>query len=183
VAVGAALPLDGKLNPAWRERVDRFRSACVAPALGDRRELSAAEWAQAKEKLAGHGAWLATRPKTAIDAVPLAQLRELVEGPAETALEALLAKEQAMEPEVKAMASVDRLAHLVRDLKPLLDNYVSFRDFYGRQRKAVFQAGTLYLDARGLDLCLKVEDVAKHSALAVHSMACLVYCECRTGRR
>lgn len=179
VAVGAALPLSGRLNPAWSERVERFRAACVVPLLGDRRELSAGEWAQVKERFAAHGAWLATRPKTAIDSVPLPRLRELVEGPAEAALEALLAKEQALEPEVKAITSVDRLAHLVRDLKPLLDNYVSFRDFYGRQRKAAFQAGTLYLDSRSMDLCLKVEDVGKHSALAVQSMACLVYCECR----
>jgi len=179
VAAGAVLPLSGKVNPAWSERVERFRVACVAPLLGDHRQLSAAEWVQVKERFAAHGAWLATRPKTAIDPVPLARLRELVEGPAEASLEALLAKEKALEPEVKAITSVDRLAHLVRDLKPLLDNYVSFRDFYGRLRKAAFQAGTLYLDARSMDLCLRVEDVGKHAALAAQSMACLAYCECK----
>ncbi|HVE87166.1 MAG TPA: hypothetical protein VND93_30130, partial [Myxococcales bacterium] len=179
IEVGAALPLAGKVNPAWSERVERFRAACVVPLAGEKSALSLADWTQLKERLAAHGAWLATRPKTAIDQVGLPRLRELVEGPVQATLEALLEKEKALEPEVKAVTSVDRLAHLVRDLKPLLDNFVSFKDFYSRQRKAAFQAGTLYLDSRSMDLCLRVDDVGKHSALAAQSMAYLAYCECR----
>ena len=179
VDAGAALPLSNQVNPAWSERVERFHTACVVPLVGERSELSFADWNRLKEHLAAHGAWLATRPRTALDQVPLPRLKELVEGPAQAAIEALLEREKEMEPEVKAIASVDRLAHLVRDLKPLLDNYVSFRDFYSRKRRAAFQAGTLYLDSRSMDLCLKVEDIAQHSGLAAQSMVYLAYCECR----
>jgi hypothetical protein len=60
----------------------------------------------------------------------------------------------------------------------LLVNYVSFRDFYGRKEKAIFQAGRLYLDQRSCDLCLTVEDAGKHATMAGLAGACLVYCDC-----
>jgi hypothetical protein len=44
--------------------------------------------------------------------------------------------------------------------------------------KAVFQAGTLYLDQRSCDLCLKVEDPAKHAVMAGRSGTYLAYCDC-----
>jgi hypothetical protein len=55
---------------------------------------------------------------------------------------------------------------------------VSFRDFYTGSAKAIFQAGTLYLDGRSCDLCVQVDDVGKHSALANRSRTYLAYCEC-----
>ena len=41
----------------------------------------------------------------------------------------------------------------------------------------MFQAGTLYLDARALHLCVPVIDAAKHAALAGSSDAYLAYCD------
>jgi len=69
----------------------------------------------------------------------------------------------------------------VRDLHPLANNFVSFRDFYTRRGKATFQIGTLYLDGRSCDLCVAVNDAAKHAALAGLSRVCLVYCDCVRG--
>ncbi|MCA1908192.1 MAG: hypothetical protein LDL39_07510, partial [Magnetospirillum sp.] len=46
------------------------------------------------------------------------------------------------------------------------------------QDRAVFQAGTLYLDGRSADLCLTVADAAKHASLATLSRIYLVYCDC-----
>ena len=75
-------------------------------------------------------------------------------------LSALIAKDKALEPEANAIAAVDRLIRYHRDLYKLLNNFVSFRDFYRRKDKAIFQAGTLYLDQRSCDLCLTVEEPA-----------------------
>ena len=54
---------------------------------------------------------------------------------------------------------------LQRDFGRILRNFVNFSDFYAKQ-DGVFQAGTLYLDARALHLCVPVADAAKHGALA-----------------
>jgi hypothetical protein len=63
----------------------------------------------------------------------------------------------------------------------LANNFVSFRNFYTGKDKAIFQSGTLYLDGRSCDLCVKVEDVGKHASFAGVSGICLVYCDCVRG--
>lgn len=79
---------------------------------------------------------------------------------------------------MNAIDAVERLARYHRDLYPLLNNFVSFRDFYSPTGKAIFQAGTLYLDGRSCDLCVLVDDAAKHATLATLSKAYLAYCQC-----
>ena len=74
-----------------------------------------------------------------------------------------------------------KLARYVRDLQPLANNFVAFRDFYTRQGKGTFQIGTLYLDGRFCELVVAVNDAAKHAALAGLSRVCLVYCDCVCG--
>ncbi|RLJ68255.1 hypothetical protein [Sulfurisoma sediminicola] len=76
---------------------------------------------------------------------------------------------------------LERLARYVRDLLQLANNFVAFKDFYTRQGKATFQIGTLYLDGRSCELCVAVNDAAKHAALATLARICLVYCDCRRG--
>ncbi len=78
---------------------------------------------------------------------------------------------------------LEQLARYVRDLMTLANNFVAFKDFYTRQGKATFQAGTLYLDGRSCELCVAVVDPAKHAALATLSRICLVYCDCVRGDR
>jgi hypothetical protein len=79
------------------------------------------------------------------------------------------------------LLDLERLAHYVRDLLALANNFVAFKDFYTRQGKATFQVGTLYLDGRSAELCVAVTDAGKHAALATLSRICLVYCDCTRG--
>lgn len=93
------------------------------------------------------------------------------------------AKPAGLPPEAQAVRDLERLARYVRDLLPLANNFVAFRDFYTHQGKATFQIGTLYLDGRSAELCVAVSDAAKHAALAGLSRICLVYCDCaRVGQ-
>ncbi len=80
-----------------------------------------------------------------------------------------------------AVRELEQLVRYVRDLLKLANNFVAFKDFYTRQGKATFQAGTLYLDGRSCELCVAVADPAKHAALAALSRICLVYCDCIRG--
>ena len=86
---------------------------------------------------------------------------------------------------------LEKLLLLTRDFYALLRNYVSFQDFYARRGKAllgraakgetpwaIFQAGTLVIDQRACNLCLRVNDAAKHNAQAPASGIFLVYCNC-----
>ncbi|MFM7752350.1 MAG: hypothetical protein ACKPB0_18235, partial [Opitutaceae bacterium] len=78
-------------------------------------------------------------------------------------------------PYFAALSSVEKLARLHRDFRSLLCNFVNFADFYSRDRWAVFQAGTLYLDGRSTELCVRVDGP---SPLAASSKTYLAYCAC-----
>ena len=86
---------------------------------------------------------------------------------------------------------LEKLLLLTRDFYTLLRNFVSFQDFYAKRSKAllgraakgetpwaIFQAGTLVIDQRACNLCLRVNDAAKHNAQAPASGMFLVYCNC-----
>jgi hypothetical protein len=53
---------------------------------------------------------------------------------------------------------------------------VNFADFFSPDRWAIFQAGTLYLDSRSTELCIKVEGA---NALAATSKAYIAYVDCK----
>lgn len=92
----------------------------------------------------------------------------------------LAAKPQASEL-LEGLQTLEKLARYVRDLMELANNFVAFKNFYARQGKAIFQAGTLYLDGRACELCLSVADSAKHAALASLSNMFLAYLDCSRG--
>ena len=86
---------------------------------------------------------------------------------------------------------LEKLLLLSRDFCTLLRNFVSFQDFYAKRGKAllgrgddkdspwaIFQAGTLVIDQRACNLCLRVNDMAKHNAQAPDSGIYLIYCQC-----
>ena len=81
--------------------------------------------------------------------------------------------------QVETIVKVVRLVHFNRDLYRLLNNFVAFRDFYAQGRKAIFQAGTLFIDGRACELCVRVESVEAHSPLANLSRTYLAYCDCK----
>ena len=75
-----------------------------------------------------------------------------------------------------------KLLLLCRDFTLLLRNYVTLSDFYSRESKAIFQAGTLYIDQRACHLCIRVKDMSKQDTQAAASGMFLIYCDC-TSRK
>ena len=180
IEAGRALPLADGVNPAWAGAVTALATDAMTPALGGgRTSLSCAEWTALAARLAPYGAWMERRPPGKAADLGNDRVRALLAGDARARVEALLAQDRALEPEARAIADVVRMVHYHRDLHTLLRNFVSFADFYDPARSAVFQAGTLYLDARSADLCIRVEDPASHAAQATVSRLFLAYCECR----
>lgn len=176
---GAQLALGGGLNPAWVDRVRAFVERTVTPLLGARERLTSADLAQLREKLAGFEAWRAAEPKTVVDGLAadwLAKLATTGDGSIREQLRALIASDAALAAEYEHILSVAKAVRMQRDFGRIIRNFVNFSDFYAKQ-DGVFQAGTLYLDARALHLCVPVADVAKHAALATSSDAYLIYAD------
>ncbi len=179
VAPYAQLPLGDGLNPAWADRMAAFRDRVVQPLLGPCRDLSGEQWADLKQRFARHGEWMARRPDAVLAGLAPERILEIAASDGRARIDALIAEDRAVAAETDAVDEVTKLLLLKRDLFRLVNNFVSFGDFYARRDKAIFQAGTLFLDGRGADLCIRVEDPAKHAALATLSRIFLVYCDCR----
>ncbi len=180
IAAGRALPLVQAVNPAWAAALATLQTAVVTPVLGSgKTELTEPEWQALNAAFAPYETWLGGKAGSAVEKLGLARARELTAGQGRAVLADLLAKDQALEPQFKAISDVERLVRYHRDLRALLHNFVNFADFYSRDRDAVFQAGTLYLDSRSTELCIRVD---APNALAAMSKAYIAYCTCtRTG--
>jgi hypothetical protein len=178
VGAGKALPLDEGLNPAWADAMAQFKTQIVRPFLNGKGAISESDWSGIRSRFAAYEAWVATKKGALVEKLGIARVREILGSKAKENITALIAKDKALEPEATAIAAVDRLVRYHRDLFKLVNNFVSFRDFYSRKDKAIFQAGTLYLDQRSCELCLTVEDPAKHSVMAALAGTYLAYCDC-----
>lgn len=130
-------------------------------------------------KFAAFESWLDGKKGAVVEKLGLARVREILTCNAKASLTALIAKDKALEGEANAIASVDKLVRYHRDLYTLLNNFVSFQDFYGSGSQAIFQAGRLFIDGRSSDLCIRVNDIGAHSGMANLSQTFLAYCECR----
>lgn len=177
VDASSALPLQRGINPAWAGAMTDFTVKVVQPLLGDVATLSEAQWQDLKVRLSGFESWEAAKPATAVEKLGIERLRALAAPGVSTSLDALFAQENAQASIATAIASVERLVRYVRDLYRLARNFVNFQQFYQHDQPAIFQVGTLYLDQRCTELCLRVDDVAKHAAMAPLSRAYLVYCD------
>lgn len=83
--------------------------------------------------------------------------------------------------EAPPLASFEDLRKLMLykgNLYTFLRNFLSFLDFYEKDKKAIFQSGVLYLDSRSCRLCVPVDDIENHARLSASSNLCLIYCEC-----
>ncbi len=177
IEAGRSLPLLEGVNPAWAAALATLHQAVVSPIHGpEKKVLTAQEWTDLNTRFAAYETWLGAKAGSAVEKLGLPRIKTILAGPGRAGLGALIAQDKALEPEFKAITDVNRLTHYHRDLRALLHNFVNFADFYSRDRWAVFQAGTLFLDSRSTELCVRVDGA---HPLAAMSKAYIAYVDCR----
>ena len=176
IEAGRTLPLLDGVNPAWSAALATLHAAAVTPIFGAAKTtLTVAEWADLQARFTAHDAWAAAKAGAACEKLGLARAQEILASKGRDALATLLAEDLSLAPQFAAIASVERLARYHRDLRSLLHNFVNFADFYSCDRWAVFQAGTLFLDSRSTEFCVRID---APNPFAVMSKAYIAYCSC-----
>lgn len=183
----AACPLahiekDGKLefkkvNPAWKAAMEKVHGLLFP----DKKSIDEAEWNETLARFDAYKAWKAAKKGAAVEGLGEEAVRGWLKAGRKADLDALVAEDLALEAEAKAIDNVDKFLWLFRDFYTLLKNYVTMPDFYDSwkgETKAIFQAGTLYIDQRSLDLCIKVADMGKQAEVVASSGMYLIYCNC-----
>lgn len=174
-----SLDLAAGLNPMWQARMATFRALVVEPLLGaGTATLSDAAWQDIATRLAPYESWVLAKKGASAEKLGINRIRAILASEAKTRIAELITQDLGVASEVSSIDNVDRLARYHRDLYALLRNYVNFADFYDPRKEAVFQAGTLFLDQRSCDLCIRVDDPGAHSALGNLGKVYLAYCAC-----
>jgi len=177
IAAGSDLPLLKGVNPYWAEGLSIFKHTVVDPLIGsDCTALSAAQWLALKSKFAPYEAWVAAKTGSEVATLGAERLAALLTGSAKADISALIARDVALEAENAQIAEVDKLLRLNAFLLTLLNNFVNMGQLYDPKAIAIFQVGTLYMDARATTLCFHVDDVVAHATQATASKCCLAYC-------
>jgi hypothetical protein len=172
----ARLPLRAGVNPAWADAIATFTDKAVTPILGACDALTPTSFKAICDKLAAYDAWYASKPETKVAGLSADRIKELAAPEIRAKVADLIAADTALAAEYERITSVVKAVRFQRDFGRIVRNFVNFSDFYSK-KDGVFQAGTLYLDARALHLCIPVSDAGKHGALAASSAACLIYCD------
>jgi hypothetical protein len=178
IDINKPLPLREGINPAWVSRMHHFVSEVVEPLLGETSHLQEPDWEALVSKFDSYESWLLQKAGVSVEKLGIERIHEIAGGKGREIITDLIAKDQMLESEFSSIAFVDKLVRFHRDLFTLLNNFVSFSDFYTRKEMAIFQSGTLYLDGRSCELCIRVDDPNKHAALATLSRTYLAYCDC-----
>ena len=172
---------DGKLvlkavNPAWKGAID-----AVVSLVGIKNEaLDEAEWAAILGTFAPYVAWMDAKKGAAVEALGLECVNAILKEDKKAALLELLDKDKAEEANALSIEEVDKVLRLNKHFYRFLNNYVVLADFYDPERKAIFQAGRLYIDQRSTDLCVKVAGPAPE--ISSLSGMYILYCACTSEK-
>jgi len=178
----AALDLTAAINPAWAGQMAVLQGTAI-PA--GQQSLTEDDWAAIGAKFAAYTAWKASKAGASVEDLTLDVVNTLLKQDKKQALLDLVAQDAAYKEEADNIDMVDKFLHIVRDFYRLLKNFITFHDFYHKDKKvsAIFQSGTLIIDQRACHYCMKVENMAAHNASAATSGMFLVYCDCTTKTR
>lgn len=143
-----ALALDAEINPAWSAQWAVVKEALAA----DAKEMTLADWNEIGGKLQAFADYQKSLNITEADIT--------------------------LDDEAAAVQLVDKLLHLTRDFFTLLRNYVTLQDLYNTKKLAIFQAGTLIVDQRSCDMCVRIADAGAMAAQAGKSNLYLITCNC-----
>lgn len=174
----AELAIDAAINPAWASAFNTLISI-VKPA-GE--AITEKSWGEIGASFAAYTAWKAAKKGGEIEALGLETIKKLLAEDKKQSLLDLVAQDAALKESAEGIDMVDKFLHIYRDFYRLLRNFVTFQDFYSKDKKvkAIFQSGHLLIDQRECRMCMQVNDMAKHNSMAPASGMYLVYCDCTT---
>jgi hypothetical protein len=170
------LSLTEGLNPAWKGAIEAM-AALVAP---KKKALTEADWDAILASFAPYTAWLGAKKGAEVEGIGLDDVKAILKEDRKAALLELIEKDKAEEANALSIEEVDKLLRITHNFYRFLNNYVVLADFYAPDKKAIFQAGRLYIDQRSTDLCVKVAGPAPE--ISSLSGMYILYCACKSEK-
>ena len=168
--------LSEPVNPVWATQFNTV----VKVALPDNATLTEEDWAAVGAKFAAYTGWKGAKAGAEVESLGYDAVKQLLADNRQEALMTLVAQDLELATEADNIAQVLKFLYIFKDFYRLLRNFITFDDFYAKDKCAIFQNGRLIVDQRECRMCMNVLDMGKHNATAASSGMCLLYCDCTT---
>ena len=168
--------LSEPVNPVWAAQFNTV----IKAALPDNTTLTEADWAAVGAKFAAYTGWKGSKAGAEVEPLGYEAVSSLLADNRKDALMELVAQDLALAAEADNIAQVLKFLYIFKDFYRLLRNFITFDDFYAKDKCAIFQNGRLIVDQRECRMCMNVLDMGKHNASAATSGMFLLYCDCTT---
>ena len=165
------------VNPAWKAAID---AVTALTGLGEKKPVTEADWNDLLAKFGPYVTWLAAKKGAEVEGLGLDAVKAILKEDKKAALLELVEKDKAEEANALSIEEVDKVLRLNKYFFRFLNNYVVLADFYDKDRKAMFQAGTLFIDQRSTQLCVKVAGPAPE--ISSLSGMYILYCACTSEK-
>ena len=95
IAAGKALSLRGAINPAHAAAVAALQAEAIKPLLGDKADLTEADWIALQARLGAFENWMAAKAGAGVEKLGIKRVREMLGGNAKDTIDGLIAKDKA----------------------------------------------------------------------------------------
>ena len=183
----STLPLDNaSINPAWQAAYSKFKSLLLDSESHG--ALSEEQWNDILARFSDYTAWMDAKKGAEVESLGLEKIEKILADDRKADLLDLIAKDKELEEESASIDAVEKFMRYYRYFYKLLKNFVTMTDFYSPEPRkienwAVFQAGTLYIDQRSTDLCIRISDMGKQGDVSELSGMYVLYCECTSKEK
>lgn len=175
---GGELSLSAAINALYSDRFDKLRETVIARALGSGvTSISRADWRKVRATFDGYVEWEKGRPPENFEKLGEEKVRAHLDGKAKAKVDEYLELDKAAAKEIGQVDDLEKLLLYVRWLVELVNNFVNFSAIYLPKETALVETGSLVIDGRRLDFCMRVGNRAEHKAVASLSFIYLVYVE------
>ena len=174
----AEIDLSEPVNPAWAAQFNTV----VKAAMPENKTLAESDWAAVASKINAYVAWKGSKAGAEVESLGYDAVKQFLAENKKDALLALVASDADLAEEANNIDMVVKFLYVYRDFYRLLRNFITFEDFYCKDKKtnAIFQNGRLIVDQRECRFCMNVADMGKHNSTAASSGMYLLYCDCTT---
>ncbi len=172
------LDLHGWINPLFAAEAQRFSVDVLPRALGEPgpvQRIDRKRWDEVRARFEPYRAWQTKKPVAMPGGLAGAELCALLDGPLPEKLRALVQEDQKASAELVGLSDLEKLALLQRWILDLANNMVSFPALFSVGERCLFEVGTLVLDGREINLCVRVLDKAEHKPIAETSNVFVAY--------
>jgi len=176
------LDLGGRLNARYAPRLARLADEVLAVLQGTAKEtLTRADWDRLKQLFEAHEQWVAGRAGRTVETLGAETLEKYLGGSFRDAAEALIAESAETTLVLDNIRLTEKLILYQAFLLDLANNFVSFPHLYDPSSRAMFEMGTLVMDARRFNFSVGVTDRARHSRVAAAGNMFILYVEVLPG--